>query len=262
VIAVHELRRRFGSFGLWIDSLEVPAGAYAVCLGPSGAGKSLLLKLLAGIHRPDSGRVEIDGRDVTGEPAERRRVGLVFQEASLFPHYSVAGNIGYGLGASRTPRAERGARIQQLVRDLRLERLLDQPVPALSGGEAQKVALARALATDPRVLLLDEPFNQVDQHARAGLQEMLKKVHADRSLTCLHVTHDRQEALELGDWIALMLGGRILQSGPRAEVLTRPVCAFAARFLGLPDMTAAIPDGCDQSCLIANGRCILWAGDA
>jgi len=255
VIRLSGIRRAWGDFALRIDALEIPAGAYAVCLGPSGAGKSMLLKLVVGLYAPSAGRVEIGRRDVTDLPPERRRVGLVFQEPCLFPHRSVAGNITYGLEVRRVRAAERAARLAALVERLAIGPLLSRPVSGLSGGEAQMVALARALAVEPEVLLLDEPFNQVDRQARGGLLDALKAIHAHSGLTCLHVTHDRDEALALGTWIALLIDGSVLMSGPREEVLARPVCAFAARLLGRPEAAPEPPSGCDEACLTGERRC-------
>ena len=257
MIGLSDLRRAWGDFEVRIGSLEIPAGAYAACLGPSGSGKSMLLKLIAGLYRPAAGSIAIGEREVTDLPPERRRVGLVFQEPSLFPHRSVAGNITYGLEARKVPAAERAARLDALVERLRIGPLLRRPVRGLSGGEAQQVALARALATEPEVLLLDEPFNQVDRQARGGLMAALEDIHASGSLTCLHVTHDREEALALGTWIAVLMDGRVLMAGPRDEVLEKPVCAFAARLLGRPDAAGPKPEGCDEECLTGARRCAM-----
>lgn len=260
MIRFRGVQRAWGGFDLCIDELEIPTGAYAVCLGPSGAGKSMLLKLVAGLYRPAAGRIEIGPRDVTDLPPEQRRVGLVFQEPSLFPHRTVAGNITYGLEARGIGVAERRARLEALVARLGIGPLLDRPVRGLSGGEAQQVALARALAIEPDVLLLDEPFNQVDRQARGGLLSALKDIHGAGGLTCLHVTHDREEALELGTWIAVLMDGRVLMAGPRDEVLEKPVCAFAARLLGRPAAAPPAPEGCDEECLTGARHCARLRG--
>ncbi|MBN2496480.1 MAG: ATP-binding cassette domain-containing protein [Deltaproteobacteria bacterium] len=256
-IVLRGVQHDFGRFSLGPVDLEVEGGAYAVVLGPTGSGKSLLLKTVAGVLEPARGQVRLEGRDVTEVPAERRACGFVFQESSLFPHLTVPGNIAYGLRVAGTPRAETRARVDELVARLDLGRLIDRPVHALSGGEAQKVALARALARRPRILLLDEPLSQVDSFARAELQEVLARLHAELALTTLHVTHSFEEARALGDACAVMLGGRIVQRGSVDEVFARPACAFVARFLGCEAAGGRYPDppGCSQTCLAGTGRC-------
>lgn len=176
MIRLEAVRRSFGPFSLDV-SLEAGTGEYLVIVGPSGCGKSLLLGTVAGLHQPDEGRVWLDGRDATAEPPERRQLGFVFQKTSLFPHLSVEDNIAFGLVVRGTPREERRRRVEELVESLTLGRLLDRPTAALSGGEAQKVAIARALAGRPRGLLLDEPLSLVDHNARLELQEELKRIH-------------------------------------------------------------------------------------
>jgi putative spermidine/putrescine transport system ATP-binding protein len=253
VIGIEHLERRFGEFSLSV-SLAVPAGAYEVILGPSGSGKSLLLGCIAGLFTLEGGRISLDGRDVTGEPPERRGLGLVFQRSSLFPHLSVRENVEFGLRARGQRRAERRERLDELCRTLRLEPLLGRPVSALSGGEAQRVAIARALAARPRVLLLDEPLSLVDHNARLELQDELRRIHGELGLTALHVTHDREEARALGQRCAVMLGGRIVQEGPADEVFARPRCVFVAKFLGLPGAPPPAP-GCSESCVGGVPRC-------
>jgi len=229
---VRGLCRRFGGFALRTVSLSLPAGAYGVLLGPSGSGKSLLLHTVAGLHAPEAGSIGLCGRDVTSLPMERRGVGLVFQQAALFPHYSVTGNIEYGLKARGVPSAERHGRVAELVELLGLEAITSRPVATLSGGEAQRVAIARALAVKPSLLLLDEPLSLVDANGRRELREVLRRVHGELGLTTLHVTHDREEAMALGDHCAVMFAGAIAQAGPTADVFGRPAGADVARFLG------------------------------
>lgn len=232
-LAVDGLRRRFGDFALAGVTLSVPAGAYGILLGPSGSGKSLLLRTVAGLHAPEDGTVAVGGRDVTRVPPERRGVGLVFQRSALFPHHDVRGNIAYGLRVRGLPAAERRARVEEMVRLLGLEEIASRPVATLSGGEGQRVAIARSLAVRPALLLLDEPLGLVDAGGRRELREVLRRVHRALGLTTLHVTHDRDEALALGDVCAVMLRGAVVQSGPPAEVFARPASADVARFLGV-----------------------------
>jgi ABC-type Fe3+/spermidine/putrescine transport system ATPase subunit len=247
--------RRFGDFALEEVTLRLGAGEYWVLLGPSGSGKTLLLQTLTGFHDLDEGRIEIDGRDVTREPPERRGIGLVFQKAALFPHLDVRGNIEYGLRARRLDAAGRRRRVAAAVAKFGLERVLERPVATLSGGEAQRVAIARALVIEPRVLLLDEPLSLVDHNGRVDLQAEIRRVHADGGLTTLHVTHSRVEAEAMGDHVAVMAGGRIVQAGAMAEVLARPRCPFVARFLGLDPTTAVESPECAADCLARPGRC-------
>ena len=247
-LALRDISRRFGDFALREIDLDVAAGDYWVVLGPSGAGKSMLLHTIAGFHRPDCGTIHLADRDATEEPPERRDIGLVFQQAALFPHLSVADNIGYGL-VHRLSASERARRIDELVTAMALGKLLTRPVATLSGGEAQRVAIARALAIRPVLLLLDEPLSLVDHNARMELRETIAKVHRDFSMTTLHVTHSREEAQALGDHLAIMLDGHIVQSGPTEQVFTAPRCGFVADFLGVaPDPTAT----CDGSCIVAD----------
>ena len=256
-VVVEGLSRRFGDFALEGISLRLGAGEYWVLLGPSGCGKSLLLQTLTGFHDLDAGRVEIDGQDVTREPPERRGIGLVFQKAALFPHYDVRGNIEYGLRARRLDGAERRRRVEAAVAAFGLERILERPVATLSGGEAQRVAIARALAIEPRLLLLDEPLSLIDHNARVELQAELRRVHGELSLTTLHVTHSRDEAQAMGDHLAVMLGGRVVQAGAMPEVMARPRCPFVAEFLGLDPAAAAASPACAAECLARPGRCTV-----
>jgi putative spermidine/putrescine transport system ATP-binding protein len=232
-LEIRDLGQRFGGFALQGVSLVLPAGSYGVLLGPSGSGKSLLLHTIAGLHLPETGAVVIAGRDVTRVPAERRGVGLVFQQSSLFPHHDVRGNIEYGLEVRRLPVVERRRRVEEMVELLGLDTIVSRPVATLSGGEGQRVALARALAIRPSLLLLDEPLSLVDANGRRELREVLRRVHQELGLTTLHVTHDREEAQALGDRCAVMLRGAVAQSGPMAEVFERPASPEVARFLGV-----------------------------
>jgi len=232
VIELRGLTLSLGAFALRDLSLTVPAGGYTAVLGPSGSGKSVLLRLVAGLLAPERGEVRLDGRDATRLPSERRRLGFVFPEAALFPHLGVGRNIAYGLGAAGLPAASRAARTREIARALGVEALLGRPVQGLSGGEAQRVALARALAPAPRVVLLDEPLAHLDPPAREELRAELTRLHRELGFTALHVTHDQAEARALGQRLAVLREGRLVQEGPRDEVLARPADEFVARFLG------------------------------
>jgi len=232
MIRLEGARIRLGTFDLSVDDLEVEQGEYLLLLGPSGAGKSVLLEVIAGLRLLDEGRVWIEGDDATRWPPERRRVGLVSQRPSLFPHMSVRRNIEFGRRYQRVSAAEFGRRVEAAVAMLRIEGLLGRSVTDLSGGEAQRVTLARALVTEPRMLLLDEPLGPLDQNMRADLAAELRRVHAGLKMTTVHVTHDQTEARALADRVAVMEGGRICQIGPTEEVFERPTCEFVARFVG------------------------------
>jgi len=254
VITLEHIRRTWGTFSL-DATLRARPGEYLVILGPSGCGKSLLLGIAAGIYHPRRGRVLLDGQDVTHSPPEQRGLGFMFQRSALFPHMSVRKNIAFPLAVRGRPRAEQRRRVEELVNTLGLQGLVDRPINGLSGGEAQKVAIARALAPRPRVLLLDEPLSLVDHNGRLALQQELRELHASLGFSALHVTHNREEARALGNRCAVMLGGRIVQAGPTGEVFNSPRCLFVARFLGQPERPS--PPGCSEACLAGTGACDL-----
>jgi len=255
MIELAGLHVSFGDFALRDLSLRIAKGEYWVILGPSGCGKSVLMQTIAGFFSPARGNILVEGRDVTALAPERRRMGLVFQQAALFPHKSVRENIAYGLRARRAPVEEIDRTVSELVDRLGLAEILGRPVPTLSGGEAQRVAVARALAIRPDLLLLDEPMSALDHNTRLELQAELAKLHRELKLTTLHVTHSREEASALSDHMAIMLGGRIVQRGTTAEVQSRPRCPFVARFLALhPSSIAALPD-CAGRCGEKPGEC-------
>jgi ABC-type Fe3+/spermidine/putrescine transport system ATPase subunit len=255
VIELSHLHCRFGSFRLRDVSLRIGRGEYWVILGPSGCGKSVLLQTIAGFFTPEQGQILVGERDLRSTPPERRNMGMVFQQSALFPHRSVRGNIAYGLVARRIPRDEVKRAVDDLVERLGLQAVVDRPVATLSGGEAQRIAIARALAIRPDLLLLDEPMSALDHNTRLELQVELARVHKELGLTTLHVTHSREEAAALGDHIAVMLGGRIVQRGPSSEVQDRPRCPFVARFLGLPLEAVANLPSCAHACAEKPGEC-------
>jgi molybdate transport system ATP-binding protein len=228
MIRIEGLALRLGEFRLDPVSLEVPAGGYGLIIGPTGSGKTSLLEAVAGHLPVERGKVWIEGRDVTSMPPEQRGIGFVYQAYHLFPHRSVRENIGYGL---RGGEAE-GRRVEQLADLLGIAPLLDRSVRGLSGGEQQRVALARALAPRPRILLLDEPFAAVDPALRRVLRRELQLLREREGVTTLHVTHDVEDALRLGDIVAVLGEGRILQAGPPDQVFRYPNSAFVAHFLG------------------------------
>ncbi len=207
MIAVEGLELRLGGFTLRIDRLVIERGEYLVLLGPSGVGKTLLVLSIAGLMRPQRGRILIDGVDATRLPPERRGVALVPQSYALFPHMSVRDNIAYGLRLRGVPERERRERVRRIAELLGIAHLLDRRPSTLSGGEQQRVALARALVVKPRLLLLDEPLSSLDPASRANALQLLKKLHGELGFTALHVTHSLAEALYLADKVAYMEGG-------------------------------------------------------
>jgi iron(III) transport system ATP-binding protein len=211
--------------------LEVAPGSICALLGPSGCGKTTTLRLIAGIERPDAGEIELGGRVLTGArsfvPPERRRIGMVFQDYALFPHLDVAGNVGYGLG--RRPDRRRVAEVLELVG---LAGSARRPVHELSGGQQQRVALARALAPTPDLILLDEPFSNLDAGMRDRLRLEVRGILARAGVTALFVTHDQAEALSIAETVAVMRDGRAEQVGTPEEIYSRPASRWVARFLG------------------------------
>ncbi len=217
-------------------SLDVADGERLALLGPSGSGKSTALRIVAGLQRPTAGRVLLDGVDVTDVPAHRRSVGLVFQDAALFPHRDVAGNVGFGLKVASVPAHERAARVAEALELVGLAGTERRDVTTLSGGEAQRVALARALATRPAVLLLDEPLGALDGPLRRRLQTDLRMLFERLALTVVHVTHDVGEAFELGDRVAVLRHGRVAQVAAPDELWRRPADDWVAGFLGMTNI--------------------------
>lgn len=221
-----------GDFTLRDVSLQVERGEYFVLLGPTGAGKTVLLEIIAGLLPPACGEVTWDGVALTNRPPEQRPTAVVFQDLGLFPHLSVAGNIGYGPRVRGLPREERDARVTRLARLMGIEGLLDRGVAGLSGGEKQRVALARALAVEPSILLLDEPLSALDALTRDRLRDELRRIHRDSGTTTIHVTHDREVALAVADRIAVLLD-RTLGVPQSPEPLFRtPGSREVAEFLG------------------------------
>jgi thiamine transport system ATP-binding protein len=215
-------------------SLDLPAGEVLAVLGPSGSGKSTLLRAVAGLEQLDSGSVAYGGRDLAAVPTHRRGFALMFQDGQLFPHQSVAGNVGYPLRIRRTRSAEVARRVEELLALVGLPGFGERSITGLSGGERQRVALARALAVEPRLLLLDEPLSALDRGLRERLAHDLREILVAAGTTALLVTHDQEEAFAVADRMALMRAGRLVQTGTVDEVWRAPVDAEAARFLGYP----------------------------
>lgn len=225
---------RRGTHVVALDGVDLEArdDELLVIVGPSGSGKSTLLRAIAGLEALDAGRVLIDDRDVTGVPAGRRDVAMVFQEAALFPHLGVAANIGIGERARGSRRGEVDAKVRDVARVLDVEHLLTRMPGELSGGERQRVALARAMIRSPRVCLLDEPLASVDAELRLRMRGEIRAVQRALGVPMVHVTHDQVEAMAMGDRIAVMAEGRVLQCDTPANVYTRPATTAVARILG------------------------------
>jgi putative spermidine/putrescine transport system ATP-binding protein len=213
--------------------LEIREGEFFTLLGPSGSGKTTTLRLIAGFERPDGGRIELGGRDVSNLPPYARDVNTVFQDYALFPHMTVAENVAYGLRVKGVARRERGARVEEVLRRMRLPGLGGRKPVQLSGGQRQRVALARALVNRPEVLLLDEPLGALDLKLRQEMQLFLKSLQQDLGITFVYVTHDQDEALTMSDRLAVFNHGRIEQLGAPAEVYERPSSGFVAGFVGV-----------------------------
>ena len=219
--------------------LEIRAGEFFTLLGPSGSGKTTTLRLIAGFERPDEGRIELGGVDVTNHAPYEREVSTVFQDYALFPHMTVAENVGYGLRVKRVPRRERRVRVQEILNVVRLPDVGSRKPIQLSGGQRQRIALARSLVTTPRVLLLDEPLGALDLKLRQEMQTELKRIQrevSDVGITFVYVTHDQEEALTMSDRLAVFNQGRIEQIGTPAEVYERPATEFVAGFIGVSNV--------------------------
>ena len=232
-ITVTNITKRFGDFVALDDvHLEVAGGSLTALLGPSGSGKSTLLRVIAGLETPDTGRVEISGEDATSVPTQKRGVGFVFQHYAAFKHMTVRENIAFGLRIRRRAKGEIRDRVDELISLVQLEGLAARYPSQLSGGQRQRMALARALAVEPKVLLLDEPFGALDARVRKELRNWLRRLHEEVHQTTVLVTHDQEEAMEVADNIAVMDQGRIEQVGPARELYEHPVNQFVMTFMG------------------------------
>jgi sulfate transport system ATP-binding protein len=232
-IAAEHVSKSFGTFVALHDvSVEVPAGSLTALLGPSGSGKSTLLRIIAGLERPDTGRVLIDRHDVTGRPPQQRGVGFVFQHYAAFKHMTVRKNVAFGLDIRKRPKAEIRERVDHLLELVQLSGLADRYPAQLSGGQRQRMALARALAVEPSVLLLDEPFGALDARVRKELRAWLRRLHDEVHVTTVFVTHDQEEAMDLADQIVVMSTGRVEQVAEPRELYEHPVNEFVMTFVG------------------------------
>ena len=241
MIEVRNLSKDWKEFSLKNVNLEVKKGEYFVILGPTGAGKTLLLEIIAGFYFPDRGEVRIAGQDVTNLPPERRRIGFIYQDYSLFPHFTVVENIEFGLKLRKAASPDTNRKkLKEIMDWLSMSHLAHRYPATLSGGEQQKVAIARAIAIEPSVLLLDEPLSALDLRTKDYLREELKKIKRELGITMVHVTHDQTEAMVLADRIAVMMKGRIMQVGTPYEVFNKPLNEEIADFVGVENILSGI----------------------
>jgi spermidine/putrescine transport system ATP-binding protein len=255
-VELEELEKRFNEV-VAVDGidLDIPSGEFFSLLGPSGCGKTTTLRMIGGFERPDEGRILLDGRDMAQTPPHKRPVNTVFQNYALFPHLSVAENVGFGLRLQHAGKDEARGRVSEALRLVRLEGFEERRPTQLSGGQQQRVALARALVLNPSVLLLDEPLGSLDAKLRKALQIELKSIQEEVGITFIYVTHDQEEALTMSDRIAVMSNGKVVQVGPPKEVYEAPATAYVADFLGVSNLMDARAEGSPD------GRCRVRLGE-
>jgi len=235
------ITKTFGASTALADfSLSIRSGELVCLLGPSGCGKTTALRVLAGFERPDSGSVLVEGRDISSDPPERRRFGMVFQDYSLFPNLSARQNIEFGLKVQKRPAAERREIIERMLNVTSLDAHADKFPHQMSGGQKQRVALARAIATSPRVLLLDEPLSALDAKVRESLRDEIRRLQLEIGVTTVFVTHDQHEALAISDRVGVMSNGRLEQLAAPRELYERPANAFVASFIGTVNRIDAV----------------------
>jgi sn-glycerol 3-phosphate transport system ATP-binding protein len=250
-----------GSTALQGIDLTIAAGSFCVLLGPSGCGKSTTLRIIAGLESATSGRVLIDGRDVTDLPPAQRGIAMVFQNYALFPHLNVADNIGFGLSVRKVPVAEAARRLAEAAELLGLTPLLERKPGQLSGGQQQRVALARALVAQAKVCLMDEPLSNLDAQLRQEMRTELRQLQQRLGLTVVYVTHDQAEAMSMADQVVLLSKGRIEQAATPRVLYARPATTFAASFIGTPSMNLVrIEQGQIAGSSVPAGRPAHWLG--
>ena len=258
ILEVEHLTKTFAGSIVAVDdvSFALQEGEFVTLLGPSGCGKTTMLRLIAGFEASDSGRIVLNGRDVTDEPPYRREVNTVFQDYALFPHMTVKENVGYGLRISGVPRSEVAARVRESLQSVDLLDKADSRPMELSGGQRQRVALARAIIRHPKVLLLDEPLSALDVKLREAMQIELRHLHRKLRITFILVTHDQKEALVMSDRVMVVDSGRIVQSGTPTEIYEHPVSPYVADFIGTANIVPATVVGRE------NGQLVTAVGDA
>jgi iron(III) transport system ATP-binding protein len=242
VLTLEALTKSFQRAGTVVDSvdMQIEDGEFFTLLGPSGCGKSTILRMIAGLEEPDSGRILFESRDVTREPPNKRGIGMVFQNYALFPHLSVEQNVAFGLEVRKESSSEVKRRTASALDQVQLDKLGAARVDQLSGGQQQRVALARALVIQPKLLLLDEPLSNLDAKLRGETRAMLRAVHNASAVTTIYVTHDQEEALGMSDRIAVLNGGRVHQIDSPREIYERPATKFVADFIGRNNVIEAL----------------------
>ncbi len=231
MLSIRHVSKKFGTFSLEDINLEIVKGEYFALLGPSGAGKSLLFELIAGIYLPDSGEISLNNINITKLPVDKRNIGLVFQDNTLFPHYSVFKNIAYPLRINKCSGDEIEEKINSIAQDLSIAHLLNRNLETLSGGEIQRISLARALVNEPQCILLDEPVTSLDPKLKTSTMALLQKINKS-GMTMLHITHDLNEAVYLADRMAIIDAGKIIQTDKPETIYKNPASEFVAGFLG------------------------------
>tara|TARA_R100000365_G_C2748676_1_gene81190 strand:- start:3202 stop:4287 length:1086 start_codon:yes stop_codon:yes gene_type:complete len=260
-IELVDVTKRYGDH-LVVDqiSLNVPKGEFVSILGPSGCGKTTTLNMVAGFHSPSSGRIRIRGRDQAGVPPEKRNIGLVFQNYALFPHMTVAENVAFGLKMKGTSKSETEIGVRRALKSVHLEGYEARYPKELSGGQQQRTALARAIAPQPSVLLLDEPLSNLDLKLRESMRVELKEIQQQLGMTFVYVTHDQEEAMAMSDRVVVMSGGVVAQAGPPVDIYQNPASSFVADFIGksnlLPVERAEFVDG-DSRLILRNGLSLI-----
>ncbi|MBK7709597.1 MAG: ABC transporter ATP-binding protein [Bacteroidales bacterium] len=232
MLILNKISKKLGDFQLTDINMEIPEGTYYVLLGRSGSGKTQLLELIAGLNVPDKGEIWLDGEDITNKGLQRRSIGLVFQDYAIFPNMTVFRNIAYALHARRTDKKVVSERVEKVSGELSISHLLGRSIQHLSGGELQRVALARTLITSPRLLLLDEPMASIDASLKDDIKRLLRQLNS-KGLTIIHVTHDYREAVSLANMVGVIHNGRIIQEGIPDQVFRKPVNKFVARYSGI-----------------------------
>jgi len=232
MLRLENINKKLGNFRLSDIDLDIPEGGYFVLLGRSGSGKTQMLELIAGLNEPDSGKIWVDNEDVTKKKIQDRNIGLVFQDYAIFPNMTVYGNIAYSLHCRKLEKKEIQTRVKKMSEELNIESLLNRFTNNLSGGELQRVALARTLITSPKVLLLDEPLASIDASLKDDIRRIFRQLNR-KGLTIVHVTHDYREAVSLAKSVGVIHNGHIIQVGPPAEVFRKPVNKFVARYSGI-----------------------------
>ncbi len=250
MISIKNLKVNLGDFLLQNINLDIEAGEYFIVLGPTGAGKTVLLESIAGLYPILGGNIWVGDKEITGLSPEKRAIGIVYQDQVLFPHLSVDKNIAFGLKMRKCPKNEIKTKIDAIVEVVGISHLLKRNPATLSGGEKQKVALARALVTQPKVLLLDEPLSALDPETRERMQRELRGIHSRIDLTIIHVTHDFEEAIALGHRVAVLNDGCIAQVGTPEEFLRRPSSEFVARFALTRNILSGRVMGEENGCTI------------